>query len=226
MGHRPARAVKPDPTVVAGLPVLDAKLPLGRALRVLVHADPTLTAMNTLRRHFEMVLGVPITSRAVSIDRLRAEIIANSRRSVSNYDLVACDLPWFGEMAQANRFIPLDAVSSTLPLDAADIYPDALASSRVGGRQLGVPIMTTAELLVYRTDILGEAGVEPPRTTLTLTRSAAKTAPVGISEFTNMYGTQWGSLTAAATVTVAPILVATMVLRRRLVEGLTFGAVK
>ncbi len=61
---------------------------------------------------------------------------------------------------------------------------------------------------------------------LTLTRSAAKTAPVGISEFTNMYGTQWGSLTAAATVTVAPILLATMILRRRLVEGMTFGAVK
>jgi ABC-type glycerol-3-phosphate transport system permease component len=61
---------------------------------------------------------------------------------------------------------------------------------------------------------------------LTLTRSAAKTASVGISEFTNMYGTQWGSLTAAAAVTVAPILVATMILRRGLVEGLTFGAVK
>lgn len=61
---------------------------------------------------------------------------------------------------------------------------------------------------------------------LTLTRSAAKTASVGISEFTNMYGTQWGDLTAAASVTVAPILVATMILRRRLVEGLTFGAVK
>jgi ABC-type glycerol-3-phosphate transport system permease component len=61
---------------------------------------------------------------------------------------------------------------------------------------------------------------------LTLTRSVAKTAPVGISEFTNMYGTQWGSLTAAATVTAAPILIATMILRRRLIEGLTFGAVK
>ena len=61
---------------------------------------------------------------------------------------------------------------------------------------------------------------------LTLTRSAIKTAPVGISEFTNMYGTQWGSLTAAATVTVAPILVVTLLLRRRVVEGLTFGAVK
>lgn len=61
---------------------------------------------------------------------------------------------------------------------------------------------------------------------LTLTRSAVKTAPVGISEFTSMYGTQWGDLTAAAMVTVLPILVLTLVLRRRLVEGLTFGAVK
>jgi ABC-type glycerol-3-phosphate transport system permease component len=61
---------------------------------------------------------------------------------------------------------------------------------------------------------------------LTLTRSAVKTAPVGISEFTNMYGTQWGTLSAAAMVTVAPILVVTLLLRRRVVEGLTFGAVK
>ena len=83
-GPRPrARALKMDPSVVAPLPVLDTKLPLGGALRVLVHADPTFTAMNTLRRHFEMVLGVPITSRALSIDRLRAEIIANSRPAPS-----------------------------------------------------------------------------------------------------------------------------------------------
>lgn len=61
---------------------------------------------------------------------------------------------------------------------------------------------------------------------LTLTRSAVKTAPVGISEFTSMYGTQWGDMTAAATITVAPILVLTLILRRRLVAGLTFGAVK
>jgi multiple sugar transport system permease protein/sorbitol/mannitol transport system permease protein len=61
---------------------------------------------------------------------------------------------------------------------------------------------------------------------LTLTRSNVQTAPVGLNEFTSMYGTQWGQLTAAATVTVAPILIMTLVLRRRLVEGLTFGAVK
>ncbi len=61
---------------------------------------------------------------------------------------------------------------------------------------------------------------------LTLTRSAVKTAPVGISQFTGMYGTQWGDLTAASTVIAAPVLVMTMILRRRIVQGLTFGAVK
>ena len=156
--------LKPDPTVVPALPVLETKLRLRGGLRILVHADPTFAAMNALRKHFEVVLGVPIISRAVAIDRLRTEIIANSERAISNYDLVACDLPWFGEMAQGERFIRLDDVGTDARIDAGDIYPDALASSRYQGRQYGIPIMTTAEMLVYRTDILAEAGIEPPRT--------------------------------------------------------------
>jgi multiple sugar transport system permease protein/sorbitol/mannitol transport system permease protein len=61
---------------------------------------------------------------------------------------------------------------------------------------------------------------------LTLTRSLAKTAPVGISEFTGMFGTEWGSLTAAATTIVAPVVLMALLLRRHLIEGLTLGAVK
>jgi ABC-type glycerol-3-phosphate transport system permease component len=61
---------------------------------------------------------------------------------------------------------------------------------------------------------------------LTLTRAEVKTAPVGINEFTGMFGTEWGNLTAASTAVVAPILVMTLILRRRLISGLTFGAVK
>lgn len=62
---------------------------------------------------------------------------------------------------------------------------------------------------------------------LTLTRQAVITAPVGVEEFTGgQFGTQWGLITAASTVIVAPILVLTLILRRRFVSGLTFGAVK
>lgn len=59
-----------------------------------------------------------------------------------------------------------------------------------------------------------------------LTRSEVKTAPVGINEFTGMFGTQWGSLTAAATTIVAPVVLMALALRRHLIEGLTLGAVK
>lgn len=61
---------------------------------------------------------------------------------------------------------------------------------------------------------------------LSLTRSNAKTAPVGLQEFTGMFGTDWGSITAGATLVVAPILILTILLRRNMVSGLTFGAVK
>lgn len=61
---------------------------------------------------------------------------------------------------------------------------------------------------------------------LTLTRSTVRTAPVAINEFTTMFGTQWGNLTAGATLVVAPILVMALIMGRRLVQGLSFGAVK
>jgi multiple sugar transport system substrate-binding protein len=145
-------------------PVLTSKLPLRRSLSTLVHADPTFMAMNGLRRHFEMMFGVKIASRALSIDRLRAEIIENSKLAVSKYDIVACDFPWFGEMAAAGRLLPLDELIAQSRFDTEDFHDDALASTRYRGRQYGIPILMTAEILVYRTDLLAEIAVAAPTT--------------------------------------------------------------
>ena len=169
---RQGRAV--PPTVLPPPSVLETKLNLGRGLRVLVHADPTFMAMLNLKRQFEMILGTKIESRAHSIDRLRAELIVNARRAVSQYDIVAVDLPWFGEMADEGRLLPLDALIADSGFDQSDIYPDALASSSWQGVQYGVPIMVSGEILVYRTDLLAAAGLDTPRTveqTLTVART-------------------------------------------------------
>jgi multiple sugar transport system substrate-binding protein len=155
------RANTPAPPLPA---VFTSKLALRRSLRTLVHADPTFMAMNRLRRHFEMMFGVQIASRAFSIDRLRAEIIENSALAVSKYDIIACDFPWFGEMAAAGRLLPLDPLIAQSDFDADDFHHDALASTRYRGCQYGVPILTTVEMLVYRTDLLAEAAALPPAT--------------------------------------------------------------
>ena len=145
-------------------PVLSNKLALSRGLRILVHADPTFTAMQTLKRQFEMILGAPIRGRALSIDRLHAEVIENSQLPLSKYDVVAIDYPWFGEMAVNGRLTPLDDIMAELGDEARDFYPDTLASSRWRGVQYGLPAMMSAEFLVYRIDLLERAGIEPPMT--------------------------------------------------------------
>lgn len=155
-------------------PVLDAKLALGRGLRLLLHADPTFMAMHALKRQLEMILGVSIHSRALSIDRLLSEIDENGRQGSSKYDIIACDFPWFGEMAATGRLLPLDTLIGETGVDMEDFYPDALATARHAGRQFGIPVMATAEMLVYRTDLLAAAGIAPPRTAAATVEAARR----------------------------------------------------
>ena len=134
-------------------------------LRILAHADPTFMAMEALKRQFEHMLGVPIGTRALSIDRLRAEAIRNSAARVSHYDVIAVDLPWVGEFASGGVLEPLDALIAKSGMDTADFYAAGWHGARFAGRQYGIPIQTTPELFLYRTDLFAEAGLEPPRTT-------------------------------------------------------------
>jgi multiple sugar transport system substrate-binding protein len=144
--------------------ILSSKLAINNDLSILVHADPTFMAMHVLKKQFETIFGVGVQGRALSIDRLRQEILSNSELENSRYDIIACDLPWFGEMAADGRFLPLDNLMNGSNFDAPDFHPEALASARFDGQQYGIPVQTTPELLVCRQDILSERGLKPPRT--------------------------------------------------------------
>jgi multiple sugar transport system permease protein len=62
---------------------------------------------------------------------------------------------------------------------------------------------------------------------LTLTTSdSMRLAPVGLYYYVGEYGIEWGALTAAAIITIGPVIVFFSFLQRYLVSGLTGGAVK
>ena len=140
------------------------KLKLRRGLRVLAHADPTFMAINVLKRQFESLFGIRINSRALSIDRLRQEILENAERKVSRYDLVACDLPWFGELVEKGALMPIDGFIAESETDLDDFHKAALASARYRGVQYGLPVQTTPELFCVRRDLCDEAGIGIPYT--------------------------------------------------------------
>ena len=175
--------------ILPPLSVFSAKLPIRGELRLLVHADPTFMAMHALKKQFENIFGVGIWSRALSIDRLHEEILDNASACVSRYDIVACDLPWFGEMAEAGRFLSVDSLVTSSELDLSDFHPVALASTRYKRKQYGIPVQTTPELLVCRRDLLEERGLKPPRT-IDDTVAAAKALH---EPFRGMAGIAWNA---------------------------------
>jgi multiple sugar transport system permease protein len=61
---------------------------------------------------------------------------------------------------------------------------------------------------------------------LLLTAVHAVTMPVVIANFQTQYGLQWGTMTALATIYSVPVVLLSLVLQRRIVAGLTLGAVK
>ncbi|MFT5869928.1 MAG: multiple sugar transport system substrate-binding protein [Paracoccaceae bacterium] len=145
--------------------VLPQPLTLPGGLRILVHGDPTFMVMENLKRQFEQVIGTKINQRAFSIDRLHEEVLRNSERTVSRYDIVAVDLPWVGEFATKGLLTPLDETLDISRLDPSDFHTAGWRAAHWGGRPYGVPSQTTPELLFYRKDWFAEAGLEPPATT-------------------------------------------------------------
>ncbi|MFK7891930.1 MAG: extracellular solute-binding protein [Granulosicoccus sp.] len=144
--------------------IFESKLHLSGGLRILFHADPTFMAMHILKKRFESMFGVQIKSHAFSIDRLREEILRNAKLPKSRYDIVACDLPWFGEMAQAGHLMSIDKLVDSSSLDLTDFHSEALASTRFNDQHHGLPVQTTPELLVYRRDVFEANDLGPPTT--------------------------------------------------------------
>ncbi|MCD6254399.1 MAG: carbohydrate ABC transporter permease [Thermotogae bacterium] len=61
---------------------------------------------------------------------------------------------------------------------------------------------------------------------LLMTQDRAVTFTVGMARFITGYSIYWGAIAAAATISIAPMLIMTVFIQRYLVRGLTFGAVK
>jgi multiple sugar transport system permease protein len=58
------------------------------------------------------------------------------------------------------------------------------------------------------------------------TSPAHQTIPVGIANFTALYSIPWGDMAAASVVVTLPLVLLVLVFQKRIVEGVTAGAVK
>jgi multiple sugar transport system substrate-binding protein len=85
-------------------------------------------------------------------------------------DLVYMDVTWTSKFAAAGWLVPLDQAYPAESLRA--FLPAAVEAGRYRGRLYRIPVRTDLGLLFYRSDLLEQAGLDPPATFEDLARTA------------------------------------------------------
>lgn len=106
------------------------------------------------------------------------------------------------EYAKAGTLLPLDDLMGTgaNQIDPAAMPPDVMAGNTVDGSIVAVPANLATLMLYYNTDLLSQAGIEPPTTMDELRDAAVKLTDSGAGQ----YGL---ALADHATIAMWPILI-------------------
>ncbi|MEZ5665938.1 MAG: extracellular solute-binding protein [Alphaproteobacteria bacterium] len=151
-----AAGIIPPPTANAAAAVKTG------ILRFSVYPDPVFLIIDEMQDRLRGLTGVAWEIEKFKIDRLRECTLANAVLPVSEIDVLAVDFPWMGEYVGAGVLLPLDDLIARSRLNRLDFHPAAWEAGSYGGRQYGIPIQPTAELLWYRRDLLERRGLPSP----------------------------------------------------------------
>ena len=136
-----------------------------RPLRILSHSDPTFKTLSDFSAHLNELCGGNLEILTLPLDGLREEIIRNGAKKTTEYDIVAFDIPWIGELVKRGIILPLQKIIKKERYSHFDFHNAAWRGTSYKGEQYGLPIQPTPELLFYRTDLFADAGISPPITT-------------------------------------------------------------
>lgn len=149
-------------TALGSLPVLADTVLDGETIRILAIGDPVFQVMQRIHGDLEVMAGGSIQLDVRPFDVLRQQVLLNAQNAVSNYDLIAVDLPQFGEYRPfLTDLSPMIAANG---YDGSDFHAVAWEGAQFGGQQLGIPIQPHPEIFAYRTDIFEKYGLDAPRT--------------------------------------------------------------
>ena len=134
----------------------------GQTIRLIVVSDPVFKAMQKMHDDMEKMAGGKIELNVLPFDSLHQQVLLNSQNSESRYDIVAIDLPQFGEY----KSFLMDLTAMAGSMDHSDFQTAAWDGVVHDGKILAIPIQPHPEIFAYRTDLFKQAGIDKaPKTT-------------------------------------------------------------
>ena len=148
--------------VASSAPASAQSLLEGETIRILGIGDPVFQVMQRIHGQMEEMAGGNIQLDVRPFDVLHQQVLLNAQNDVSSYDLIAVDLPQFGEYM--HFLTNLNPLIEQNGYDGSDFHDIAWNGAQFGGNQLGVPLQPHPEIFAYRKDIFEKYDLPEPTT--------------------------------------------------------------
>lgn len=132
-------------------------------LRFLFRRDNYFEALRNTATDLRTNLFVGKGFNLLPLPELYEEIVANSRRERSLYDVICVNIPWVGGLVESGAVQPITEMVSDSSITPLDFSPIVWNAGAWRDQQYGVPIYSTVELFLARRDLMAEAGIAHPR---------------------------------------------------------------
>ena len=132
-------------------------------LRFLLNDDNYFSAMRNMWADFRNNLASRKSFDLLPLPDLYNRVLENRNSSVSNYDVIAINIPWLGEFVEKDVIRPIDALIQKTGINPLDFHPSIWSTAKWDGKDYGVPGYCTVEILAARRDLFADAGLDFPR---------------------------------------------------------------
>ncbi|NTF33825.1 extracellular solute-binding protein [Rhizobium skierniewicense] len=132
-------------------------------LRFLLNDDNYFSAMRNMWADFRNNLASRKNFELLPLPDLYRRVLENRSKPVSDYDVLAINMPWLGEFAEKDIIRPIDALIQKTGINPLDFHPSIWSTAHWNGRDYGVPGYCTVEILAARKDLFADAGLDFPR---------------------------------------------------------------
>lgn len=133
-------------------------------LKFLLNDDNYFAAMRNMWADYRNNLGSRSSFSLKALPDLHTTLEKSLERKEPTFDVVSLNMPWLGEFAEKGHLRPLEEFITKDNIRPMDFDPTIWSTGRWDGKQYGIPIYVTVELMALRQDLFEERGLSKPRT--------------------------------------------------------------
>lgn len=133
-----------------------------RNLHFLLHDDNYFGSMRNMWSDFRNDIGRKSSFDLRPLPALYEQAKLALTDPSTAYDVVALNMPWLGRFADEDLLASLDEILPSAAINPLDFHPSVWSTGRWKGKQYGIPIYCTIEILAARKDLFEQAALAFP----------------------------------------------------------------